>query len=237
MTLRARLRSILIAGVVLSAGAVCAEQHPVPLEANSPCLDCHSDHASGGQVHAAVKQGCTSCHRVENRSDATYVVLKPAKTIVCFDCHEPKTYAYSHLPYASGMCMRCHNPHTAENPHLLRAKVNAICLECHLRRPESMPSKHMPTIALVSDNSMGHPYERHPVSKFRDALTGEEMSCLSCHMAHGGGQANLLRMGAEIPEDALNQNTETNDMCRKCHMRMWGFDRLPTKKKNKAKAN
>jgi len=33
-------------------------------------------------------------------------------------------------------------------------------------------------------------------------------------------------MGSEIQEDALNQNTETRDMCEKCHMKLWGVDGL-----------
>lgn len=214
-----------------------AEQHPIPIDAKSQCVDCHSDQASGAYIHAAVKQGCATCHQVENGTNGTYVEMKSTKSVVCFECHEAKSYSYSHLPYSSGMCTRCHSPHNSESPHLLRSKVNEVCLSCHLRHPDSVSSSYMPTIALVSDNSVGHPYARHPVSGFRDELTGEEMSCLSCHLAHGGAQAHLLRMGAEIPEDALNQNTETNDMCRKCHMRMWGLDRIPGKKRNKAKAN
>jgi len=35
---------------------------------------------------------------------------------------------------------------------------------------------------------------------------------------------HYLKMGAEIPEDALNQNTETKDMCHKCHLILWGLD-------------
>jgi hypothetical protein len=42
-------------------------------------------------------------------------------------------------------------------------------------------------------------------------------------------------MASEIPEDALNQNTETNDMCRKCPMRLWGLDGSTGNKKNKGK--
>jgi hypothetical protein len=38
-------------------------------------------------------------------------------------------------------------------------------------------------------------------------------------------------MGDEIPEDALNQNTETKDMCEKCHMKLWGMDRTSGRKK------
>jgi predicted CXXCH cytochrome family protein len=231
------MRSCTMAVLVLVPLVCDAGQHPVPLDAKSECVDCHSDHSSGVYIHAAVKQGCSSCHEVENRTDGTYVELKPTKSVACFECHQAKNYSYGHLPYSSGMCLRCHTPHTSANAHLLRSKVNEVCLDCHLRHPGNVPSRYMPTIVLVSDNSMGHPYERHPVSKARDALTGEEMSCLSCHQAHGAMQPHLLRMGAEIPEDALNQNTETNDMCRKCHTHMWGLDRLPAKKKNKAKAN
>jgi len=31
-----------------------------------------------------------------------------------------------------------------------------------------------------------------------------------------------LKMASEIPEDELNHNTESNDMCHKCHLRMCG---------------
>jgi len=91
----------------------------------------------------------------------------------------------------------------------------------------------MPTIVLTDNNTMGHPYQGHPVSGSRDPLIGGEMSCLSCHQAHGGAQLHLLKTAAEIPEDALNQNTETKDMCRKCHLRLWGMDEVSGKKKNK----
>jgi predicted CXXCH cytochrome family protein len=212
-----------------------AGQHPTRIDANSNCLECHADHATGDHVHPAVKQGCTSCHSIENREDASNVVLKQAKGVACFECHEPTAFLYPHLPYASGMCTRCHNPHLAANPHLLRAKVNELCLSCHLRTTETVPSRYMPTIALTANNSIGHPYERHPVSGSHDPLTGGEMSCISCHRAHGGAQLHQLKMGAEIPEDALNQNTETKDMCRKCHLLLWGLDGAVSGKKHKKK--
>ncbi|MGA7770224.1 MAG: cytochrome c3 family protein [Candidatus Sulfotelmatobacter sp.] len=214
-----------------------AGPHPTRVDANSNCLECHADHATGDHVHPAVKQGCVSCHSIENRADGSDVVLKQAKGVACFECHEPATFPYPHLPYASGMCTRCHNPHVSANPRLLRAKVNELCLSCHLRTAETVPSRYMPTIALTANDSMGHPYERHPVSGSRDPLTGGEMSCVSCHQAHGGAQLHLLKMGAAIPEDALNQNTETNDMCRKCHLLLWGLDGASNHKKNKRKGN
>ena len=198
--------------------------HPVRVDDSSNCRECHADHATGDHVHPAVTLGCNSCHSITSRDAETYVVLKPSKGVICFECHESTKFVYPHLPYASGMCTRCHNPHVSGNPRLLRAKVNELCLSCHLRTPESVSSRYLPTIALVVNNSIGHPYERHPVSGSPDPLTGTEMSCMSCHLAHGGMQPHLLKMGAEIPEDALNQSTETKDMCRKCHLLMWGLE-------------
>ena len=229
-TLRALLAGLL-------APCLCyAGSHPVRVDASSNCLECHADHAIGDHVHPAIKRGCASCHSVENREDGSYVVLKQTKSIVCFECHQPAALQYTHLPYSSGMCVKCHNPHTSANPRLLRAKVNDLCLKCHLRTAESAPSQYLPTIALSDNNTMGHPYERHPVSGSRDPLTGGEMSCMSCHRAHGGTQVHLLKAGAEIPEDALNQNTETKDMCRKCHLLMWGLEGASLQKKHKKKA-
>jgi len=42
-------------------------------------------------------------------------------------------------------------------------------------------------------------------------------------------------MASEIPEDALNQNSETKDMCHKCHLRLWGLDGAEYGKRNKKK--
>jgi predicted CXXCH cytochrome family protein len=212
-----------------------AGSHPTRVDQNSACLECHADLATGDHVHPAVKLGCASCHSIENREDASYVVLKQAKAMVCLECHPPVTFLSPHFPYASGMCLRCHNPHLSANPRLLRAKVNELCLSCHLRTATSVPSQYLPTIALAADNRTGHPYERHPVSGSRDPLNGGEMSCISCHLAHGGTKLHLLKMGSEIPEDALNQNTETKDMCRKCHLLLWGLEGAGSAKKSKKK--
>jgi len=235
MTLSERLPFCWMVACLLGSCPCYAGAHPTRVDEHTDCLECHADHATGVHVHSAVKRGCTACHNIENREDATYVVLKSANSVVCTECHQPVAFSYSHLPYVSGMCTRCHDPHTSANPQLLRAKVNELCLSCHLRKPESAPSRYMPTIALTSDNRIGHPYERHPVSGSPDPLTGGEMSCISCHLPHGAGKLHLLKMASEIPEDALNQNTETNDMCRKCHMRLWGLDGSTAGKKNTKK--
>jgi predicted CXXCH cytochrome family protein len=209
--------------------------HPSPLDEHSVCLECHADHASGEHVHPAIERGCFYCHKVENRADVTYV--HDAAESVCRECHQQLAQLHTHFPYASGMCLRCHNPHASSSPQLLRAKVNEICLDCHLLVAGKASSRYMPTIELTANNSIGHPYARHPVSGQSDPLTGGEMSCISCHLAHGGTKLHLLKMGSEIPADALNQNTETKDMCQKCHMRLWGLDGEGRAKHKKRKTN
>lgn len=168
---------------------------------------------------------------VERRDDVTYVSLKGGGMTVCTECHASKEFLRSHFPYASGMCTRCHTPHASAYPRLLRVRVNEVCLQCHLQRQGKVLYPDLPVIALTMNNSMGHPYERHPVSGVIDPLTGNEMSCVSCHLAHGGTMLHHLKMGAEVPEDALNQNTETKDMCHTCHLRLWGLEGATSKKK------
>lgn len=229
MRLCARLACLL---GLLAVGVCYADSHP-PIDESAKCADCHADQASAAHLHPAIKGGCLTCHRVTTHENDTYVVLKPAKTIICAECHQPEDLLHPHFPYASAMCLRCHDPHGSANPKLLRAKVNELCLECHLRTSKNSLSRYMPTLDLTLNNTMGHPYERHPVSGVADPLNGGEMSCISCHLAHGGTMLHYLKMGSEIPADALNQNTETIDMCHKCHMRMWGLDHLGKKVKKK----
>jgi hypothetical protein len=53
------------------------------------------------------------------------------------------------------------------------------------------------------------------------------------HQLPPGAQPHLLKTAAEIPEDALNQNIETKDMCRECHLKLWGLEGAPAGKKHK----
>ncbi|MGO8795167.1 MAG: cytochrome c3 family protein [Candidatus Sulfotelmatobacter sp.] len=208
-----------------------AAEHPTRIDESSNCLECHADKIQGDHVHPALKKPCTTCHLVENKGELTEVSVRQLNPVVCFSCHQQKSFLCSHFPYAEGNCLSCHDPHASANPRLLRAKVNDLCLGCHLRTSQSVPSRYLPTIALTDNNTMGHPYARHPVSAKADPLRGGELCCISCHMPHGGGKVHLSRMGGEIPEDAINQNTETYDLCTKCHRLLWGISGGPFGKK------
>lgn len=221
---------------LMMSGVICArlcyaDAHPVHVDEHSNCAECHADHLAGDHVHPAIKGGCTCCHKVENHDDASFISVQPKESNQCRECHKPTQVAHPHFPYASGMCTRCHDPHVSKLPGLLRAKVNDICLDCHLQSRAKHQSRYVPTIELTEDHRLGHPYARHPVTGSQDPLTGGELSCISCHMPHGGNKLHQLKMGSEIPEDALNQNTETRDMCEKCHMKLWRME--PTGKVHK----
>lgn len=213
----------LIVAVLTATSFSYAGVHPTQVDATTDCLQCHSDKVTGAHVHAAVSKGCMLCHTVESRAQETYVGLHQEGSGLCFQCHQQEQFRSPHFPYSSGNCTRCHEPHASKHARLLRASVNDLCLKCHLRKAESVTSRYLPTIVLTSDN-LGHPFRGHPVSGKPNPLTGEEMSCVSCHLAHGGNKPHLLRMGSQVPEDALNQNVETKDMCSKCHQALWGMD-------------
>ena len=113
-------------------------------------------------------------------------------------------------------CATCHTPHGGDNDHLLRAKGNALCLECH--GPDSVPqpdeADHLLTIfngtvKLPDDYykknkvailplrfGLGHPVEYHPVSDVMDPTNQSKvktpLSCLSCHQPHASAQPDLL---------------------------------------------
>jgi predicted CXXCH cytochrome family protein len=233
MTPMIRLLVCLVLSGILSVQLSYAGAHPARVDEHSNCLDCHSDRATGDYVHPAVKGGCVSCHKIENRDEASYVGVQPKESDGCRECHRSDPVQHPHFPYASGMCTRCHNPHASRFPGLLRTKVNDVCLDCHLQSKSKHASRYVPTIELTDDHRIGHPYARHPVSGSPDPLSGQEMSCISCHLPHGGNKLHQLKMGAEIPEDALNQNTEVRDMCEKCHMKLWGVEGAGTQRKRK----
>ena len=225
---------VLLTGI-FTAQICLAGPHPVRVDEHTSCVGCHADHAAGDHVHPALKSGCTACHEIENHDDASYVAVLPRESEGCRKCHPSAAVAHPHFPYASGMCTRCHDPHASRFPRLLRAKVNDLCLDCHLQSAAKRASQYLPTIELTTDHRLGHPYARHPVTGTRDPLSGGEMSCISCHLPHGANKLHQLKMGAEIPEDALNRNTETRDMCVKCHMKLWGIEDAGKKRHKKSK--
>src|SRR5215470_1858989 len=84
----------LLAFVFLLVLPLRADIHPVPLEKNvdaAKCLECHSDKATGKNVHTAIATGCLSCHEVRVSKDVTRVkLITTTPASLCFTCHADK---------------------------------------------------------------------------------------------------------------------------------------------------
>ena len=116
--------------------------------------------------------------------------------------------AHLHQPAFGQSCAICHEPHGGDNEHLLRAKGNALCLECHGpdSQPQKLESEHLITIfngsvklpddyyvknkvaILPLRYGLGHPVEGHPVTDVMDPANVTKiktrMTCLTCQQ-HG----------------------------------------------------
>jgi predicted CXXCH cytochrome family protein len=139
---------------------------------------------------------------------------------ICLGCHsdidELRKKSYHHQPALEQSCTICHTPHGGDNDHLLRAKGNVLCLECHgpessakkdeanhlltifngtVRLPEDYYQKNKVAI-LPLRYGLGHPVEYHPVSDVMDPTDQSKvktpLSCLSCHQPHASAQPDLL---------------------------------------------
>ena len=159
------------------------------------CVTCHDD--KGKQIETA-KVPASRARRAIAR---IATIRMPAGSrgcrrriavSICLGCHsdidELRKKAVHHQPAFGQGCSTCHTPHGGENDHLLRAKGNAFCLECH--GPDSTPQRdeaeHLLTIfngkvRLPEDYyqknkvailplrfGLGHPVEYHPVSDVMD---------------------------------------------------------------------
>ncbi len=208
--------------IVLSA-AIFAAEHPLPITTDSNCGECHEAQAKGKFVHSAIAAGCTSCHYAKVTGETTTVNLIQPKQELCFRCHDKQVGESVHAPYAAGECTQCHDPHASDYPRQLKAKLNDICLRCHL--DGTMPAEMQSSAARVyldKDHVFGHPYSGHPVGGHPDPLNpSTEMTCLSCHVPHEGNELKLLASVHTQSADLLNNEAPpTHDICLQCHVQI-----------------
>jgi DmsE family decaheme c-type cytochrome len=207
------LRLALAAFVLLAGASRAAAQEPPSSAAAKPgyvgpdtCATCHEDLATAlkmtthGRTSRANWDGglmCESCHgpgaeHVDGGGDKSKIrrpLTLPAQdqSAICLSCHEKGQHAYWEGSPHEGRglsCLTCHKIHHADAPpkSLLAKKTEfATCTSCHLRRKASlMRSAHMP-------------------------MREGQMSCSSCHNAHGSPGPSMLR------QNSLNEN------CYSCH--------------------
>lgn len=214
--------------------SVCHDNHQsdVPKrllkDANVLCLGCHPAMdkllKAGKSVHAAVQQGCPSCHNPH--SSPNKALTTAAVPALCEQCHGPKNKKkVVHAPVMGGDCLTCHNPHASANKGMLTAASPKLCFQCH---PESLVKHkvvHPPVAAgdcsgchdnhesdtphrLVQPGNalcfQCHPDKEEGVKKKKAVHYPVKQSCTQCHNPHGA--ANAAMLSAPVPQ-----------LCANCH--------------------
>ena len=124
----------------------------------------------GNWVHGPYGAGeCVRCHS----ADVPEQFVTPRNQL-CIRCHTTHSRAAAqgaglrlHAPAANGECTVCHHPHQAARQYMLRGRQTAdLCGQCH-------------DGALLARSA---PHRK-----------AQEADCMSCHNAHKGVAAALLR--------------------------------------------
>ena len=143
-----------------------------------PCFQCHEDERAAFSLPSRhkVEEGlisCTDCHEPHGKLGEKRPVTPAQVNRICTKCHTEIVgpFVYEHAVIKAEGCVACHVPHGGPAPHMLnRAKVDTICLLCHL------PSRMSPTDASIGN---AHDLETQP------------QPCTACHAdIHG---SNLSR--------------------------------------------
>lgn len=184
-----------------------------PTAQENLCLTCHNTGANvpaGGSRHAALDQGCETCHQAHKVGDAAQrefadhlVKDSPA---LCVTCHDLKNAAMvkAHPNQAAGAdCLKCHDPHASASPKLLLVAAAA-------------PAKVEPIITQVTAE---HPYI--------DPKQIKTETCIKCHpnKAQGKFVHTAVAQGCENCHTAASENNKTTitdvavggDLCAMCH--------------------
>jgi predicted CXXCH cytochrome family protein len=196
------LAPLVISGCVLTCHAVFAEESCVSEK-------CHATLLKGATVHA-VAESCSACHESVDtphpqKGKKTFKLTQGLPDL-CTTCHPAIVdKGHVHFPVAQGMCTACHNPHASNEPKLLTAAGQHVCLPCH------------PQIAdKINDSRVAHP-----------ALMTEQ-ACIACHSPHSSNYEDLLLKPVKdtcvtchdsvIPNNATVLHGPNNDgKCTRCH--------------------
>lgn len=143
------------------------------------CFQCHAEVKSqfSAPSHHKVEEGlieCTDCHNPHGPSGKPFQPDSVRQTAACTNCHTQTAgpFTYEHAPMQTEGCTACHVGHSGPNPNLLiRAKVDAICEQCHFPAPDSASGAHLnPGIQSASTTK----------------------TCITCHVDIHGSNSSMV---------------------------------------------
>lgn len=112
-----------------------------PQRSPEACFQCHADKRGEFNLpHShpvlAGKMSCSDCHE-SHRGDTVKGVGTQLATMneTCFKCHiaQKGPFVFEHEAVREG-CVTCHNPHGTVNDKMLKARNQALCLQCHFQQ-------------------------------------------------------------------------------------------------------
>jgi len=176
----------------------------VSLTASDPdlCLMCHDtfEAAAGGTLespHAAVLDGCTSCHSPHASDHESLLVA--SDNALCFSCHDvDETDDRHQLPVRRSDCTGCHAPHGSDATAMLAGRhqhppfAEGSCDGCH-RRPRGTAVRMAETGSALCFACHGDLEERFSTGVLHGPVSNG--ACVDCHDPHVSDEPALLRRG------------------------------------------
>ena len=112
-----------------------------PRRSPETCFQCHLDKRAEfslphGHPVLAGKMSCTDCHN-PHRGDTIMGggTQLASMNETCLKCHSAQRgpFVFEHEALREG-CVTCHNPHGSVNEKMLKARNQALCLQCHFQQ-------------------------------------------------------------------------------------------------------